>query len=130
MSAEIRDVDTWGMPVRFAPRQHESGACWILIEQLAEPTLPILDEGFMGMHLAEGTTWKQAMILADLLSRRVRYLMYTGPNRAAWADNPGCGARAKQRKSRSSSLRSCADTPFLDAGFQGATGSAVGHGCG
>jgi len=96
MAADIDDTETWDMPVRFGPRQHESGSCWIVMEQWSEPSLPILDEGFMGMHLAEETTFEEATDLADLLNRRVAYLMYSGPNRAAWADNPGRRARAKR----------------------------------
>jgi hypothetical protein len=99
MAADIDDnhIDTWAMPVRLAPRQHESGACWILIEQWSEPTLPILGEGFMGMHLADGTTFRQAMILADLLNRQVTHLLYTGPDRYTWTSVPSVRAQASRQ---------------------------------
>lgn len=102
MAADIDDTETWDMPVQFKVRRHVSGSYWIMIEQLREPTLPILDEGFLGIDLAEETTAKQAKELAELLDERVTHLTYTGPKRTAWVDNPGRGARAKRRKPRSS----------------------------
>jgi hypothetical protein len=103
MTTDIKDTETWDMPVHFKVRQHASGSYWIMIEQLREPTLPILDEGFVGIDLADGTTAKQAKELADLLDERVTHLTYVGPNRTAWVDNAGRAARAKRRKSQSSS---------------------------
>lgn len=99
MAADSDDIETWDMPVGFKVRQHVSGAPWILVEQLGAPTLPILDEGFLGIDLAEGTTAAEARELAQLLAERVTHLTYTGPPRAAWIDNPGRGARARRRQS-------------------------------
>ena len=96
MAADIEDTETWDMPVHFRVRRHVGGSYWIMIEQLREPTLPILDEGFLGIDLAEGTTAKQAKELAELLDERVTQLTYTGAKRAAWVDNPGRRSRVRR----------------------------------
>ncbi len=92
------NTDTWDMPVRFKPIGDASGGLWIKIEQLSDPTLPILEQGFLGFDLREGTTIDEAKEIATMLDRKVMLITYTGLKRPEWADNPGRSDRAKRTK--------------------------------
>ncbi len=71
--SEKPDTDTWDRPVHFKPRQHANDECWISIEQLDRPPLPMLDEfgGFLGLDLVKGITTEETKAKPQLLQRAV-----------------------------------------------------------
>ena len=95
---DVTNTDTWDMPVPFKPSEYASGGLWIMMKKLGEPTLPILEKGFLGLDLREGTTIEEAGEIVDILNRKATLITYTSPKHPEWVDNPGRGDRAKLTK--------------------------------
>lgn len=95
---EERETDTWHFATYFKGTRHMGahrlGRHFFVIERLnSDNEIPLLDDGFLGLELYEGTPPAVAEELLGLLNKHVEYLTYTGPTRPEWEDRPGRSQR-------------------------------------
>ena len=65
----------------FTPSRYPSGEYWIVLEAFHED-LDVLNAGYLGFDLPEGTTANQAEEIAAYLNENIRAVSYTTPKTA------------------------------------------------
>lgn len=61
----------------FVVKEFPNGQPWLVLELLTGPGLSILERGFLGFDLKEGTTLTQAKELAERLNDAIPTISYT-----------------------------------------------------
>ncbi len=84
--------ETWDMKPYFRVREYVSGQPFIVVDGM-DSTLPILDQGILGLDLEKGTSTEEAQKIADLLNNRIAFVTYTGPPLPSYEGYVGRGEK-------------------------------------
>ncbi len=68
---------TYRSEYRFTVKEGAEGQPWLMAELLQGEGLPILERGFLGLKLVEGTSLQRAEEIARLLFENIDSISYT-----------------------------------------------------
>lgn len=75
---------------RFTVKEFGDGTPWIMFERYSEK-LKVLENGFLGLDLPEGTTYEKAVKIAEFLNENIDRVLYSCEHMdeiGAWEQNP------------------------------------------